>query len=108
MSNKKFEFGYSAFITLVCIIISGIFALTNSRDAKTINELTNKLKQYENINSPFKGEIDSLKANIAYKDSIIKQIKIEYVKDVEWVKNMPDSAAVALFYQLVWAEDNAV
>lgn len=108
MSNKKFEFGYSAFITLVCIIISGIFTLASNRDAKTINELTNKLKQYENIDSPFKGEIDSIKTNIAYKDSIIKQIKIEYVKDVEWVKNMPDSAAVALFHQLVWAEDNAV
>lgn len=108
MSNKKFEFGYSAFITLVCIIISGIFTLASNRDAKTINELTDKLKQYENIDSPFKGEIDSIKTNIAYKDSIIKQIKIEYVKDVEWVKNMPDSAAVALFHQLVWAEDNAV
>lgn len=108
MSNKKFEFGYSAFITLVCIIISGIFTLASNHDAKTINELTNKLKQYENINSPFKGEIDSIKTNIAYKDSIIKQIKIEYVKDVEWVKNMPDSAAVVLFHQLVWAEDNAI
>ena len=108
MSNKRLGFGYSAFITLVCIIICGVFAFSSNHDAKIINELTNKIKQYESINPPFKGEMDSIKTNIAYKDSIIKQIKIEYVKDVEWVKNMPDSAAVALFHQLVWAEDNAV
>lgn len=105
-TNKKFEFGYSGFITILCIIILGIFVKTSNRDAKTINELTDKLKQYENIDSPFKGEIDSLKINIAYKDSVIKQIKIEYVKDVEWVKSIPDSSAVALFHKLVWADNN--
>lgn len=74
---------------------------------KEIANLEDKLKQYENIYIPSTGEIDSLKADINYKDSIIKQIKLEYIKDVEWVKNMPDSAAVALFHQLVWAESNA-
>lgn len=108
MSNgQKFEFSYSIFITLVCILMLAIFVGKNNKNAKIVNELTNKLQQYENIDVPFKGEMDSLKTNISYKDSIIKQIKIEYVKDVEWVKNMPDSAAVALFHQLVWANDNA-
>lgn len=108
MSNgQKFEFGYSIFITLVCILMLAIFVGKNNKNAKIINGLTNKLQQYENIDVPFKGEMDSLKTNISYKDSIIKQIKIEYVKDVEWVKNMPDSTAVVLFHQLVWADDNA-
>lgn len=96
-----------AIITLGYIVGSIIIFKTLDNKNKVINELTYKLKQYENIDVPFTGEIDSLKQDIAAKDSIIKQIKIEYIKDVEWVKNMPDSAAVTLFHQLVWANDNA-
>lgn len=91
---------------IVVFLISNIILsnkLNNSR--KTITELNDKLKQYESVDVPFKGEIDSLKVNIIYRDSIINRIKIKYVQDVEVIKNMPDSAAVILFDELVWADD---
>lgn len=100
---------FIALIGVIIICFISTFILTRKLDNsnKTITELNAKIKQYESIDVPSKGELDSIKTNISYKDSIIKQIKIEYIKDVEWVKNMPDSAAVALFNQLVWANDNA-
>ena len=104
--REKISFIAISGVAILCIIISLILAKINDNSKKTIIDLTNKLKQYESVELPFKGELDSLKVNISYKDSIIKQIKIEYVKDVEWVKNMPDSSAVVLFHQLVWAESN--
>lgn len=101
-------------INIICIGFAIIYFLSTillidkcDGYKKEIANLENKLNQYENVDVPSIGEIDSLKVNISYKDSIIKQIKIEYIKDVEWVKNMPDSAAVTLFHQLVWAESNA-
>ena len=93
--------------TVICMVAIAILVRQNNFDKQKIEELTNKVKQYESIEIPSTGELDSLKNNISYKDSIIKQIKIEYIKDVEWIKNMPDSAAVALFNQLVWANSNA-
>jgi hypothetical protein len=92
---------------IICMIIMAVFIRKSEIDNKTIAELNAKLKQYESIQLPSKGEIDSLKANISNKDSIIKQIKIEYIKDVEIVKNMPDSDAVNLFHQLVWSDTSS-
>lgn len=99
---------FIALIGVIIICFINVFILTKKLDNnnKTITELNAKINQYESIDVPSKGELDSLKTNISYKDSIIKQIKTEYIKDVEWVKNMPDSAAVALFNQLVWANNN--
>ena len=97
--NKVF---YS--LLLISVLVLSLVIVNKN---KKITDLTNRLQQYENMELPSKGEIDSLCYNISYKDSIIKQITIEYVKDVEWVKNMPDSAAITLFNQLVWADENA-
>lgn len=107
MSNtEKLALVVTSISAIICMLVVAVFIKKSEIDNKTIAELNAKLKQYESVELPFTGEIDSLKTNIIYKDSIIKQIKVEYVKDVEWVKNMPDSAAVALFHQLVWAESN--
>lgn len=107
MSNtEKLAFVVISISATICMFVVAILIRKSNIDNNTITELTNKLKQYESVELPSTGEIDSLKVNISYKDSIIKQIKVEYVKDVEWVKNMPDSSAVALFHQLVWAESN--
>ena len=105
--GEKISFIACTGLTIIYAIALLIILNQNNIKTKKINELTHKLNQYESIDVPFKGEVDSLKSNISYKDSIIKQIKIEYIKDVEWVKNMPDSAAVALFHQLVWANNNS-
>lgn len=105
IKEKILDIAYLIVIIIYTITICILIQQNNSNE-KQIIELTKKLKQYENINVPSKEETDSIKVNIHYKDSIIKFIKTEYIKDVEWVKNMPDSAAVALFHQLVWANTN--
>lgn len=105
MSNtEKLALVVTSISAIICMLVVAILIRKSNIDNKTIAELNAKLKQYESVELPFTGEIDSIKTNISYKDSIIKQIKVEYVKDVEWVKNMPDSTAVALFHQLVWAD----
>lgn len=103
--EKVLSIAYSIVIIIYTITICILIQQNNSNE-KQITELTRKLKQYENINIPSKEETDSIKINIHYKDSIIKFIKKEYIKDVELVKNMPDSSAIALFHQLVWANAN--
>ena len=105
--GERIAFIACAGAAVICMVAIAILVRQNNFDKQKIEELTNKVKQYESIEIPSTGELDSLKNDINYKDSIIKQIKTEYIKDVEWVKNMPDSAAVALFHQLVWANSNA-
>ena len=105
--GERIAFIACAGAAIICMVAIAILVRQNNFDKQKIEELTNKVKQYESIEIPSTGELDSLKNDINYKDSIIKQIKTEYIKDVEWVKNMPDSAAVALFHQLVWANSNA-
>lgn len=105
--GERIAFIACAGAAVICMVAIAILVRQNNFDKQKIEELTNKIKQYESIEIPSTGELDSLKNDINYKDSIIKQIKTEYIKDVEWVKNMPDSAAVALFHQLVWANSNA-
>lgn len=105
--GEKIAFIACAGAAVICMVAVAILVRQSNLDKQKIEELTNKIKQYESIEIPSTGELDSLKNDINYKDSIIKQIKTEYIKDVEWVKNMPDSAAVALFHQLVWANSNA-
>jgi hypothetical protein len=91
----------------VCIVVFIVVSeIRINKYKKSIVNLTEELNEYKKIDVPSKGEIDSIKLNIQYKDSIISHITTEYIKDVEWVKNMPDSAAVALFNQLVWADSN--
>lgn len=104
--GERIAFIACAGAAVICMVAVAILVRQGNIDKQKIEELTNKVKQYESIEIPSTGELDSLKNDINYKDSIIKQIKTEYIKDVEWVKNMPDSAAVALFHQLVWANSN--
>lgn len=104
--GERIAFIACAGAAVICMVAVAILVRQGNLDKQKIEELTNKVKQYESIEIPSTGELDSLKNDINYKDSIIKQIKTEYIKDVEWVKNMPDSAAVALFHQLVWANSN--
>lgn len=105
--GERIAFIACAGAAVICMVAVAILVRQGNLDKQKIEELTNKVKQYESVEIPSIGELDSLKNDINYKDSIIKQIKTEYIKDVEWVKNMPDSAAVALFHQLVWANSNA-
>lgn len=99
----KIKYWINLIIGVIVIIFIIVSEVKINKYKQNIIDLTEELNKYKEIDNPFKGEIDSLKDAIRCKDSIIAHITNEYVKDVEWVENMPDSAAVALFNQLVWA-----
>ena len=92
--------GCSIIIVFVCISLIN----KNKKYEKQITELTNQIEYYKQAANPSKEKIDSLQDNIQHRDSIIYDIKTKYIKDVEIIKNMPDSNTVNLFKELVWAE----
>lgn len=98
--------GYIAtFVVLIvcCIIFIGLNNKVKHQN-ETINILTEEIAQYKQAANPSKEIIDSLVYNIEYRDTIVYNIKHKYIKDVEVVKNMPDSTLVELFHKLVWSE----
>lgn len=95
---------------ILCIIIWLILSISciylydkSKKRLNTINELNKEIEYYKNAANPSGEVIDSLKYNIKYRDTTIVNIKKKYVEDVEIIKNMPDSAAVNMFHELVWA-----
>lgn len=84
----------------ICII--NYFTIKSYK--KEVKELNAIIEQYQEAANPSGEVIDSLVYNIEYRDSIIYNIKTEYIKDVEVIKTLSDSALVDNFYKLVWAE----
>lgn len=89
--------------TLICVGLCIYGHFVCKKQAEMINDLTEQVEYYKNAANPSGEVIDSLKYNIQYRDTTIVNIKKKYVEDVEIIKNMPDSAAVNLFHELVWA-----
>lgn len=96
---------------ILCIIIWFVLSISciylydkSKKRLDTINELNKEIEYYKNAANPSGEVIDSLKYNISYRDTTIYNITKEYKKDVEIIKNMPDSSVVNLFYELVWAK----
>ena len=71
---------------------------------KQIIELNTQIEYYKQAANPSKEIIDSLVYDITRRDTIIYNVKQKYIEDVEVIKNMPDSNAVNLFKELVWAD----
>lgn len=94
----------SLLLVILCIIIGLNFYFTVKSKNKKIDLLNKEIEYYKEAANPSGEIIDSLVYNIKYRDSIVWNIKTKYIEDVEVIKNMPDSAAVELFNQLVWAE----
>lgn len=90
------------FIGFVSVLIFYISKVNNQN--KEIIELKAEIEEYKKAANPSKETIDSLVYNIEYRDSIVYYKKVKYVEDVEIIKNMPDSAIVDKFKELVWSE----
>lgn len=95
---------------ILCIIIWFVLSISciylydkSKKRLDTINELNKEIEYYKEAAKPSGEVIDSIKYNIQYRDTTILNIKKKYVEDVEIIKNMPDSSAVNLFHELVWA-----
>lgn len=93
---------------ILCFILS-IFIAYGAKLKHANKELNYKIDSLQTIinnahNSSFTGDISSLVYNIEYRDSIIYNIKKEYIKDVEVVQNLPDSTTISKFNELVWTD----
>ena len=97
---------YIGYLLLLLIVVTESLIYTNiiNNKNKTINQLNNEIEYYKQAANPSKEIIDSLVYNITYRDSIIYEHKIQYINDVETIKNTPDSSIVDLFYKSVWAD----
>ena len=96
-----------ALFIICCIFIACILGYYDNKVKKyekQIIELKAEIEEYKKAANPSKEIIDSLVYNIEYRDSIIYYKKVKYVEDVEIIKNMPDSAIVDKFKELVWSE----
>ena len=91
-------------VIFIIACIGGYYYIRIGNYKKEIAELNRQINEYKSAANPSKEIIDSIEYNIIYRDSIIYKLKTEYVKDVEVIKNMPDSCAVNLFKELVWAD----
>ena len=68
---------------------------------KKYNEVLNELNYYHNIDTNAIHKIDSIEYNIKQKDSIIYNIKTEFINEIEIIKANNDIDAVAQFKELV-------
>ena len=80
------------------IIVYGINYIESN---KKYNKALNELNYYHNIDSTAIHKIDSIEYNIKQKDSIIYNIKIEYINEIEIIKANNDIDALAQFKELV-------
>lgn len=102
--NNKTKFLITQLIWLVLLfVLSIVFAITTNKQRKQINKLTKEIEYYKEAEIPFKESIDSVVHKINYRDSIIYNIKQDYLYDSEVIKNMSDTAAVGWFLQSVWS-----
>lgn len=90
--------------SIIIISVSIYYSTKIKTYRKQIIELNAKIEYYKQAANPSKEKIDSLQYDIHNRDSIIYDIKIKYIEDVEIIKNMPDSSTVSLFKELVWSD----
>lgn len=93
----------AAVAAIFVLLICGI-AFQADKHKKQINELKEQLEYYKNIDNSIKTKIDSIEYNIIYKDSVITEIKKNYIDEIEIVKNNNDVDALVEFERLVRAE----
>ena len=75
--------------------------MTKEEFSKKYNEVLNELNYYHNIDTNAIHKIDSIEYNIKQKDSIIYNIKTEFINEIEIIKANNDIDAVAQFKELV-------
>ncbi len=104
MNDTKIMLIFYVICLIIACIIAGFISNSFNKYKEQIIELTEEVEQYKQAANPSKEKIDSLVYNITYRDSVIFNIRKKYVKETEYIKNMPDSSVVNMFKELVWAE----
>ena len=81
-----------------------VYGINYNNLNKKYNEVLNELNYYHNIDTTAIHKIDSIEYNIRQKDSIIYNIKTEFINEIEIIKANNDIDAVAQFKELVESE----
>ena len=89
-------------VYLICVIsLIIVYRINYDKLNNKYNKALNELNYYHNIDSTVIHKIDSIEYNIKQKDSIIYNIKTEYINEIEIIKANNDIDALAQFKELV-------
>lgn len=101
MEAKKFVLITSILYIIAVVILILAYSANYIKLKEKYNEALNELNYYHNIDTAAIHKIDSIEYNIRQKDSIIYNIKTEFINEIEIIKANNDIDAVNQFKQLV-------
>ena len=101
MEIKKSVLIITILYLLNSIAISFVYKVKYNKLNNEYNKVITELEYYHNIDTNAIHKIDSIEYNIRQKDSIIYNIKTEFINEIEIIKANNDIDAVAQFKELV-------
>lgn len=101
MEIKKSILIVTILYLLSIIAISIVYKANYKKLNNDYNKVITELEYYHNIDTNAIHKIDSIEYNIRQKDSIIYNIKTEFINEIEIIKANNDIDAVAQFKELV-------
>lgn len=101
MEIKKSILVVTILYLLSIIAISIVYRVKYKKLNNDYNKVVTELEYYHNIDTVAIHKIDSIEYNIRQKDSIIYNIKTEFINEIEIIKANNDIDAVAQFKELV-------
>lgn len=101
MEIKKSVLIITILYLLSAIAISFVYKVKYNKLNNEYNKVIDELEYYHNIDGVAIHKIDSIEYNIKQKDSIIYNIKTEFINEIEIIKANNDIDAVAQFKELV-------
>lgn len=104
MEIKKSILIVTILYLLSIIAISVVYKVKYKKLNNDYDKVVTELEYYHNIDTNAIHKIDSIEYNIKQKDSIIYNIKTEFINEIEIIKANNDIDAVTQFKQLVESE----
>lgn len=101
MEIKKSILIVTILYLLSIIAISIVYRANYKKLNNDYNKAITELEYYHNIDTAAIHKIDSIEYNIRQKDSIIYNIKTEFINEIEIIKANNDIDALAQFKELV-------
>ena len=101
MEIKKSILIVTILYLLSVVAISIVYKVKYNKLNNDYNKAIVELEYYHNIDTNAIHKIDSIEYNIKQKDSIIYNIKTEFINEIEIIKANNDIDAVAQFKELV-------
>lgn len=90
-------------IIIVCVLLT-ITGISNISLNRKYNKVKNELEYYQNLNSTYIHQVDSIKNVITERDSTIQQIIKEYEDEEINIHNMDNDELILKFKELMWAD----